>query len=69
MERSRGLGKTERMLMAGPCLDTRTGLFQNLAVCKVSLTILQNYRDSGSFEFLLNTADIDITEMDLMDLT
>lgn len=54
LERSDGLGITERMLMAGPCLDTWTRLFQNLAVCKISPTILENQRDLGSVEFLLN---------------
>lgn len=63
LERSGGLGITEHMLMVGPCLDTWTVLFQNFPVCEISPTILENQRDLGSFEFLLNIAEnVDITE-------
>lgn len=63
LERSGGLGITERMLMVGPRVDTWTGLFQNFPVCKISPTILENQRHIDSFEFLLDIAEnIDITD-------
>lgn len=63
LERSGGLGITERMLMAGPCLDSWTGLIESFPVCKTSPTILKTQRDLGSFELLLSIAEnTDMTE-------
>lgn len=63
LERSGGLGITEKMLMVELRTDTLKSLLEFLPVCKVTPAIMENQQELGLFELLLNSDDsVEITE-------